>query len=174
MISDTVWLGAIVAAGSVFTVVFNRWGTAKAKREQDSRDDVLSARTEAVAREAKKDSDRVREVAAQAALAAKLLLEHDEEQTALTRANAEAVALKLHELGQGQDRIHVLVNSNLQAAMEAHLAALKGWLASVVSTGGDATLIEELGRRVAELEASLADRAKATEVADAEVLPAAA
>jgi hypothetical protein len=153
--NDAVWLGLIVAAGPIVTIVVNRWSSTKDKKIQFAREDLLEERT--------------KQVAEQAARAAKLLLQHDAQAAAIAKASSQVVSAKLQELSKGQDRIHVLVNSNLQAALEAQAVALKGWLASVKSVDGDPSLIEELTRRVQEIDSTLSDRVKATIVAEAEV-----
>jgi Na+-transporting NADH:ubiquinone oxidoreductase subunit NqrF len=167
--NDAVWLGLIVAAGPIVTIVVTRWASNKDKKIQYAREDVLAERTKKVELAAKIDSDAAREVAKQAAEAAQLLVEYNTKDAALRKTNTATIRSKLQELSQGQDRIHVLVNSNLQAALEAQSAALKGWLASVISSGGNETLIEELSRRVVEIDSILVDRAKATAIAESEV-----
>jgi len=155
--TDAVWIAAIVAGGALLTAWLNARSLSRAKQEDYARQDVVAARAESA-------SNRVREVAEQAATAAQLLLEHDEEQAAEARMNAAEVSGRLAQ-------IHSLVNSNMTAAMESELVAVKAQLAMmrrfalVVGANtdeGDETVAAELERRVTELSAQLKDRAVAT------------
>jgi hypothetical protein len=124
------------------------------------------ARQDQVAAEARRQQD---EVAAQAQEAASLLLA----QNAKVAASTEATQQKL-------DVIHILVNSNMTAAMQAELDATRRDLVSLrevarlneeagrpLSTEAR-TAINETAARIAKLDADLSDRLKQTQIADKE------
>jgi len=145
--TDAVWIAIIVAGGALLTTWLNSRALSRSKREDYARQDVVAER---------------------AAHAAKLLLEHDEEQTRLAAVNAADVVGRLSQ-------IHTLVNSNMTAAMESELVALKAQLAMMrrftdgdTSGIGDQATMTELIRRIGELDAQLVDRARATEAGERE------
>lgn len=125
---------------------------------------VLAVITSRIARSNKReDWRRSDEVATQAAEAARLLLVEN-------RKVAATAAVTNGKL----DVIHTLVNSNMTAAMQAQLAALKAQLVLMdrLAATGDSSA-EELDAvamveaQITELEAALHDRLAATEAAAA-------
>jgi hypothetical protein len=123
---------------------------------------LLLARANARARRNEKQEDYARQdaVAAQAAEAARLLL-------AENKKVAETAAVTNDKL----DVIHVLVNSNMTAAMQGQLVALKAQLVLMqklaeqkVSTEDEIGAIKAVQAQIAELEAALTDRLAATAV----------
>jgi hypothetical protein len=110
------------------------------------------------------DYTRQDQVAAKAAEAAHLLL-------AENRRVAASAAQTHAQLSQ----IHVLVNSNMTAAMQGQLVALKGQLVLMerlaertVSSVDELAAIAAVEAQIAELEANLRDRLQATDVAQDE------
>jgi len=158
--TDAIWIAVVVAGGALLTTWLNSRQLSKAKQEDYARQDVVAARAEAA-------SNRVREVAEQAATAAQLLLEHDEEQSLLARLNAAEVSGRLSQ-------IHTLVNSNMTAAMESEMVAIKAQHAMMArfalivgnTDEGDASVMLALERRISELGAQLKDRAAATKIGE--------
>jgi hypothetical protein len=141
---------------------------ARAVRERKWREEERLRLEAEVLRHEKEEADR-KEVADQAARAANLLLEENKR----VRLTAEQTQEKL-------DVIHILVNSNMTAAMQAELDATRRDLASLREV---ARLNEEAGRslsdearqviedtqlRISKLDAELRDRLKQTKAAEKE------
>jgi hypothetical protein len=140
----------------------------RAERKEDyARQDAVAAAAED--REQRQEA-AAKEVAVQAKEAAELLLAEQRATTARTdevaRVAAEATARTDGKLNQ----IHELVNSTLTGAMQSQLVAMEAQLAMIRRWQPDETTeINVLAEAVAELRSKLADRAKQTEVADAQV-----
>jgi len=126
---------------------------------------ILLARSNAKARAKEKTEDWARQdaVAAQAAKAAALLLAE----------NRKVAATAVETQGQLR-QIHTLVNSNMTAAMQAQLAALKGQLVLMERLAKETPPSEDevatfkaIEAQIAELEAALHDRLIATESIEA-------
>jgi hypothetical protein len=136
------------------------------QRRAERREDY--ARQDAVAKAAEEREQRqeaaAHEVAVQAAEAAKLLLAANER---VAEQTAEASARTDGKLNQ----IHELVNSTLTGAMQAELVAREAQAELVRRFQPDQTAeIAALDSTISELRAKLADRAKQTEIADAQVM----
>jgi hypothetical protein len=172
---EAVWIAAIVAAGAAVTTLLTTWLNARQIRQgkaQDyARQDQVAAQAAVAAQllEARQDATEAR-----AAEAARLLLAANER---VAKQSADAAEVTNGKLAQ----IHELVNSNLTRQMEEAHAALTQQLVlmreviALHKTAGrppstDAlNAINAIELKVAELGAQLADRAKATEIADAKV-----
>lgn len=152
-----VWVAVVVAAGAAVSTLLTALLTGRqirAGKEQDwARQDLVAAKAEEAARLLLAANERVAEQTAQA---------------------AKVTGGKL-------DSIHELVNSNLSAQMEEAHAALSQQLvlmrevialhmAAGRKPSTDALqAIAVIERKVSELGAQLADRAKVTEIADAKL-----
>jgi hypothetical protein len=172
---EAVWIALIVAAGAAATTLLTTWLNARqirAGKEQDyARQDQVAALLEA-----RQDAAEVKAeaVATKAAEAARLLLASNERVAHQTVAAAEVTNGKLAQ-------IHELVNSNLTRQMEEAHAALTQQLVlmrEVIALHKAAgrppskealNAIDAIELKVAEFGTQLADRAKATEIADAKV-----
>jgi hypothetical protein len=130
-----------------------------AQRKEERDEDY--ARQDAVA---ERLTRRQNEVAAETAETAALLLDANERVAAQTVETAAVTNGKL-------DQIHELVNSTLTGAMQAQLVALEAQLAMIRRFQPDATEeITQLEADVIELRGKLADRARQTEIADAQLV----
>lgn len=118
-------------------------------------------------------AEKVESVRQQAKTAALLLHDATEEvatKVELVRTQAEHAAELLVESNGKLDQIHTLVNSNLTAAMEATVEAMRGQLTvmkrqpSEQMTKEDIDAIEDVTRRIKAQEETLAERKKQTEV----------
>jgi hypothetical protein len=137
------------------------------RREDYARQDAVAAAAEE--REARQEA-AAREVAVQAAEAAELLLAAQRATTARTDEVARVAAESAARTDGKLNQIHELVNSTLTGAMQSQLVAMEAQLAMIRRWQPDETgEINVLAEAVAELRAKLADRAKQTEVADAQV-----
>jgi hypothetical protein len=146
------------------------WGRQDKVKEQEQKDkEIDRQRQDEVARKAD-------EVATQAREAARLVKASNE-------ANAEAARvtkIQLDTLDRGQKVIHTLVNSNMTAEMQRGLIALKGQRVLMLRvmdlnkaaqhepTPEDQASLHAMEQQIAELEATLQDRLKQTEVANAQ------
>jgi hypothetical protein len=160
----TMVIAIIVALGGIASPIVMAWLTnrnARQMREEDyARQDVVAAR---LTRRQDEAEAKAAEVAAQAAVAAQLLVDsnHKQEEIAKTQ-NAKL------------DQIHSLVNSNLTAAMQDQLDTRISNLALLVEAGdakkaaglpqNEETLgaIYQTRIKIDELTAKLADRKKQT------------
>jgi hypothetical protein len=178
-----VWTSVILAAGVVVGPLLLAYLTgrqrSKDKQEDWARQDAVAAKADAVADQAAEAArllrERQDEVATQAAEAARLMLAANER---VAKQSADAAEVVSGKLGQ----IHELVNSNLTAQMEeAHgaltqqLVLMREVIALHRAAGREPSAeaveaIALIGTKVGELHAKLADRAKATEIADAKVV----
>ncbi len=158
---------AVVIASLATTVVspLVLWWVAHATRRQEwTRQDQVAART--------------REVAEQAAKAAKLLIASNEQIAQVQRETASAAVRATAETSAKLDQIHTLVNSNMTAAMTNELdatirtAAMMRELIEVKRAAGleptadVLALVETTQAKVDELQANLADRLQQTAIAD--------
>jgi len=138
----------------------------RAEKKQDyARQDAVAANA---AEAARKLSVRQDETAAKADTVAASLLASNERVAETAKTAADGLAVTNNKL----DNIHVLVNSQMTALMEAELLATQRELAmmrevvSLKATAGHAASAEALGEikateiKVAELRAKLSDRSK--------------
>lgn len=153
-----------VVAGPVLLAALNARTASSSRREEWARQDEV----------AKRAADAVATRERDAADAAAKLLASNVEVARIAKATAENVDTKL-------DVIHVLVNSNLTEllrqqliANELLLVALREIVALHQANGRDPsaetlTAITETENKIAELKLALADRTKATQIADAQL-----
>jgi hypothetical protein len=164
---ESVWIALIVTGGSALgsaLVAYITYRQRRAEKAQDwARQDQVADRAAA---QAKAAEERQNAVAAQAAEAARLLLAANAEVAAVARQTAESVDGKLNQ-------IHELVNSNLTSALEDQLLAREQLVVMMrerpVTSPEARRALEDMEAKVAELRAKLADRAKQTVVANAQV-----
>jgi len=183
MVGDTVWIAAIVAVGAVGTAWMNAHQVNKGKREdalqrsKDKEEDY--ARQDAVAEKAAKAADKVAQVARQAAEAAELLVTSNAETARLSAiANAEN-RIKLEEIHNQAQQIHILVNNNLSLAIERELIAMEAALVAMVDnanlqsklglkpTEEAKSAIEDIKKRIDSLKVDVVHRVEQTELAKA-------
>jgi hypothetical protein len=159
---QAVWIALIVAAPAAAVPVLVAWITGVQRRKEKKQD---YARQDAVADRLAARQDAI---AAKAAEKAELLLDANERV-------AHTAMLTQEKL----DVIHVLVNSNMTAAMQAELTAMEEVLAMRLELAEDRTAAGQQPRpellaaitnarsKVAELRSALSDRMEQTKVADA-------
>ena len=162
-------MACIVAVGALITTVINGWQIRAGKKQDYERQDAVAAQAAVAAALLEERQNAAEEKAAEAAT---LLLAANER---VAKQSADAAEVTNGKLNQ----IHELVNSSLTAQMEEAYAALTQQLvlmrevialhtAAGRQPSQDAlNAIGIIERKVAELGATLSDRAKATEIADA-------
>jgi hypothetical protein len=181
---EAVWVALIVA---VLGPILLSWLQNRARR-QEKLDDAVQRRAEKLEDYARQDkvAAEARAVAAQAAEAARLLARRQDEsaarvdEVAIQAEEAARLLLESNAEANGKlDTIHILVNSNMTAAMQAELDATQreltmmrevirlNKLAGTEATTDAAAALKATELKIAELRANLADRLKATEEANA-------
>jgi hypothetical protein len=170
---EAVWLALIVAGGALLTTLLNGWQIRRGKTQDYERQDAVAAQAAEAARLLEQRQDAAE---AATAKAAKDLRAANEQ---VARQAADAAAITNGKLEQ----IHELVNSTLTAQMEeAHgalmqqLVLMREVIALNTAAGRRPSqeALDAIGvieHKVAELGARLSDRAKATVIADARVVP---
>jgi len=163
-VTDAVKIAAIVAGTTIVSAVITGW-----QRRAEKKQEAEQRRLEKVEDYRRQDevSDKVDAAAKQAATAASLLVESNKK-----------VADTAKSQGAKLDQIHVLVNSNMTASMQGELDAYKSNLVLLEeisslrkAAGQDPSpttmaVIESTKKKIAELDAQLADRLKNTQKAD--------
>jgi hypothetical protein len=152
-------IALIVVAGPVLLATLTGWQQRRARKHDDERQDLVAARLEAKQEQA---AVRAEQAAARTREVAERLLVANADVARVARENAEVVGGKLNQ-------IHELVNSTLTSAFEAQLVALEQLLAAL--QGGEPTPegLRSAQERIADVKARLADRARQTVLADAQV-----
>jgi hypothetical protein len=173
MDAGTTALGVAFLAlcGTIATPLLTSHFSAKQAADKQAAD---YARQDLVADRVTEAAEKVAEVAEQAKETARLLEERDATAAVVAKENADLVTGKL-------DRIHILVNSTLTGAIEAELGAHEQTLVALAelqrrdtadgrkSTPDQASALALVREKIAELRATVADRAEQTKVADAQV-----
>ncbi len=106
------------------------------------------------------DYARQDEVAAQAATAARLLLEAQERMAGKAREVATVLAVTNAATGQKLDVIHTLVNSNYTEIMQTLLDALQAQLALMKGADAQPADVGVVEKRISDLKGSLQDRGR--------------
>ena len=176
-VSDPVLVAVIAVVSPGILALLTGWQNGKSKREDWRRQDEVAKRQEDAA-------EKVSQVAAKAEEAAALLVTRQDasagaaQQAAedlveanenLRRETRRAAALVNGKL----DQIHTLVNSNLSAAMDDRLTAIRALIVALQQATDQSPAaverIQALESTAIELEAQLADRVRQTRVAEAQV-----
>lgn len=167
---QTVLVAVLGTAGIILSPAILAYITGRQRRHEKLED---YARQDLVAERVTEAADKTREVAHQAAEAARLLVASN---LVAAETAAAATALTNGKL----DQIHTLVNSNMTAAMQAELDATRALLAMMrefrdfkATAGKPASrqalaAIEETERKVGELATTLDDRLAQTRVPQTE------
>jgi len=170
---QAVWVALIVAVPAASVPVLVAWVTGVQRRREKAED---YARQDAVAARLTAPQDKIAAALAarQDAIAAKA-----EEAAALLLDANERVAHTAEVTQEKLDEIHILVNSNMTAAMQAELTAMEEVLAMRVELAEERSAAGQAPRpdlvasittardKVAELRAALSDRLTQTKIADA-------
>lgn len=161
---NPLWTALIVAVPAFL----GPWIAIRANGRERRKDQTLTwERDDKVAKRVEEAADKADEVAAQAAEAADLLLAAQRATTVRTDQVAADLAATTTQVNGKLDKIHVLVNSTLTAAMDSELAALLQQVLLMERAGDPDDLIAGVRLRTADLQAKLADRARQTVIADA-------
>lgn len=176
-VSDPVLVAVIAVVSPGILALLTGWQNSKGKREDWRRQDEVAARAEAAA-------EKVSEVADQAASAAALLVKRQDDAAEAARQAAEDLVdanenlkketARAASIVNGKlDQIHTLVNSNLSAAMDDRLTAIRALIVALEQAADQSSAarsrIQALENTAIELEAQLADRRRQTKVAEAQV-----
>jgi hypothetical protein len=165
---DAVWVVVVASLATSVVSPLVMWWTARSTRVQEwARQDQVAQRTE--------------DVAAQAAQAARLLIESNRKIARVQGETAVEAARIATEASAKLDQIHVLVNSSMTEAMQGELDAIERYLAMMRelievkrASGSEPTaaalaLVTATQDKLDGLRSSMSDRMAQTEVADGQL-----